>query len=285
MMTEQPLVSIGLPCYNRPESLKKAIECILNQTYTNLELIISNDASPNPAVKPMLDEFAKRDQRIRLYHQPIDLQVYGNYYFVQEQATGKYFMYMQDDDLWEPESIELLVQNLEQNPQNEFVIAKSEYIDEQGKSWQIFDFTNQNKLTFIFGEKAPFVWMGLWRIDKLRNFDYDGKEVHGKDIIVAAEAIISYPYGYIDKLLYHKTLYHEKASDYINAKPFCHFTMYGNMLKEIATNPHVKNRGWLLILIPASCVGIIRMYSAYLLFQLPVDHWFRSFIRKVYRAL
>ena len=117
----EPLVSVGLPCYNRPEMLRRAIECILNQTYKNLEIIISNDASPNPAVKPMLDEFAARDSRIRLYHQPVDLECYGNYYFVQQQATGPYFMYAQDDDWWEPEFVELLVDNLENHPENAFV--------------------------------------------------------------------------------------------------------------------------------------------------------------------
>lgn len=283
-MFEQPLVSVGLPCYNRPESLRRSIECILNQTYKNIEFIISNDASPNPLIKPMLDEFAMKDNRIRLFHQKTDLKCYGNYFFVQQQATGKYFMYMQDDDIWEPDAIELMVGNLERNPENAVVLARSQYIDEQGKMWQEFRFDNQNLITFIFGEKAPFVWMGLWRTELLQLFDWTEAETHGKDIIVGTEALLSYPFGYVDKLLYYKTLYHDKALQYVTDKPFCHFELYGTMLYRIAVSKHVKHKSWLIILVPAACLGIVRMYLAAALFTLPLDHWFRRYVRKVMRG-
>lgn len=121
----EPLVSVGLPCYNRPEMLKRAIDCMLNQTYKNIELLISNDCSPNPEVYRLLDEYAAKDSRIRLWHQPVDLAVYGNYYFVQSHATGPYFMYLQDDDWWEPDSIELMVKDLEAHPDNALSIGRS----------------------------------------------------------------------------------------------------------------------------------------------------------------
>ena len=69
----EPLVSVGLPCYNRPETLKRAIDCMLNQTYRNIELLISNDCSPNPEVYRLLDEYAAKDTRVKVWHQPVDL--------------------------------------------------------------------------------------------------------------------------------------------------------------------------------------------------------------------
>jgi glycosyltransferase involved in cell wall biosynthesis len=276
-----PLVSVGMPVYNRLPQTKRAIESILNQTYKNLEIIISNDCSPNPEMYKMLDEYASKDSRIRLFHQPIDLECYGNYWFVQKTATGKYFMYGQDDDWWEPEFIELLVDNLEKNPENAFALSRSRYVDEDGKLWQEFRFDDQGTISFIYGEKSPFVWMGVWRLDRLREFDYTGADVHGKDIIVAAESLLSYPFGYVDKLLYSKTLYHEKAQKYVKDKPWCHFEMYGNLLYRVAISKHVKNRGWLVILIPASCVAIVRLYAAQVLFLLPIDHPIRKAVRKV----
>ncbi|MBU4370171.1 glycosyltransferase [Patescibacteria group bacterium] len=43
----QQLVSVGIPTYNRPESLRRTLECITSQTYKNLEIIISDNCSPN----------------------------------------------------------------------------------------------------------------------------------------------------------------------------------------------------------------------------------------------
>jgi len=280
-MTDQPLVSVGMPCYDRPAMLRRAIECILNQTYRNIEFIISNDASPNPEIYKMLDEYAAKDKRIRLFHQPVDLQVYGNYYFVQQQATGKYFFYAQDDDIWEPQFIELLVENLEQHPENAFAICESRYIEVDGKEWQRLKFDNQSLATFIYGEKAPFVWMGLWRTELLRQFDYTDKDEHGKDIIIAAEALMSYPFGYVDKLLYSKTLYHDKARKYIEAKWYCHFQMYGTLLYRIAISKYAKKKWRLVYLTPLACFALARLYAAQILFLLPVNHPIRKAVRGI----
>jgi glycosyltransferase involved in cell wall biosynthesis len=190
-----PLVSVGMPVYNRLEPTRRSIESILNQTYKNLEIIISNDCSPNPEMYKMLDAYALNDSRIRLFHQPVDLQCYGNYWFVQKTATGKYFMYAQDDDWWDSEFIERLVNILEANPDFIFALSRSMYVDDKGNDFQEFAFNNQSLIAFIFGEKAPFVWMGLWRNDKMRQFEYTSDEVHGKDLIIAAEVLLSGPLG------------------------------------------------------------------------------------------
>jgi glycosyltransferase involved in cell wall biosynthesis len=279
---EQPLVSVGLPCYNRPEMLKRAIECILNQTYKNLEIIISNDASPNPYIYEMLDAYAAQDPRIRLFHQKTDLQVYGNYFFVNKEATGKYFMYMQDDDLWELDAIELMVAELEKNPESMLAIGKSAYIEPDGKIWRKFNFRYSNPVVFIFGERIAFLWMALWRRDIMRQFDYDSDDIYGKDIIIMAEAVLSCPFSYIDKLLYYKTIYHDKEKKNVIEDPLCYFRMYGIMLSRIAKSKYVKNKWILLILIPATPIGLIRVYTAKLLFMLPIEHLIRRTVRGGY---
>ena len=284
MKNNQPLVSIGMPVYDRLEPTRRAINSILNQSYKNLEIIISNDCSPLPDMYKMLDEFAAKDPRIKLFHQKVDLQCYGNYYFVQHQATGKYFMYGQDDDWWDEDYIKKLVDNLEKNTDNAFALAHSFYVTPDGKKWQEFRFDNQNVISFIFGEKNPFVWMGLWRTDLIRQFDYTRDEQHGKDIIIAAEVLLSYPFGYVDNTTYYKTIYHEKARKYIAADRFCHFKMYSSLLYRVATSKYVKRKYLLVVMIPAAMVGIVRLYTASLLFKLPVDHPIRNFVRRIARS-
>ena len=279
-----PLVSVGMPVYNRLDQTRRAINSILNQSYKNLEIIISNDCSPIPEMYKMLDEFAAKDKRIKLIHQPEDLGCYGNYYFVQHHATGEYFMYAQDDDWWNSDYIEKLVINLENNPQNAFALSHSFYVETNGKLWHDFRFDNQNILSFIFGEKNPFVWMSLWRTKELRKFDYTKDEQHGKDIIIAAEALMSYPFGYVDETYYYKTIYHDKAMQYIKSDTFCHFKMYGSLLYRVVTSKYAKRKYLIVIMIPAAVVGIVRLYTAYLLFKLPVDHPIRNFVRKIARS-
>jgi glycosyltransferase involved in cell wall biosynthesis len=282
-MEETPLVSVGMPVYNRLESTRRAIECILNQTYKNLEIIRSNDASPNPEMYEMLDEYAAKDSRIVLYHQPVDLQCYGNYAFVQYVSTGEFFMYAQDDDIWDPEFIELLLETLVKNPERAFALSASKYIDADGKDWQEFRFNNQSGMRFIFGEKAPFVWMGLWRNELMRQFDYTFDEAHGKDIIIAAEVLLSYPYGYVDKMMYSKTIYHDKAMKYITSNPLCHIQMYSSMIHRIATSKYVKNKSILVVMIPLAVIATIRNYMAMLVLAIPVEHPIRGAARRVYR--
>src|SRR5512137_1289547 len=180
MTDNQPLVSVGMPCYDRPEMLRQAIESIINQTYKNLEILISDDCSPNPEVVRIVDEYAAKDPRIKAYHQTVDLKCYGNYYFVLTHATGKYFMYGQDDDRWTPNLIEECVKVLEANPEIAVAIPRSEYMVD-GKTWQEFRFDNQNLITFIFGEKIPFVWMSVFRLDRMKEFDCTGRSDHGGD--------------------------------------------------------------------------------------------------------
>lgn len=68
-MEQLPLVSVGIPTYNRPQGLRRTLECITGQTYTNIEIIISNNCSPDEEVENVAKEFMKRDDRITYYKQ------------------------------------------------------------------------------------------------------------------------------------------------------------------------------------------------------------------------
>lgn len=109
------LVSIGLPTYNRPESLKKVLEYIIKQTYKNLEIIVSDNNSPNLNIKDIVDGFAITDSRIKFYKQEINIGVLANAEFVLKKATGEYFTWFSDDDWRSPEFIENMVLILEKN--------------------------------------------------------------------------------------------------------------------------------------------------------------------------
>ena len=76
------LVSIAMPIYNRPIEMKRALDSILNQSYSNFELIISNDNSPNPEIDKIVREYAELDNRIKYFKQESSLRTVENYLFV-----------------------------------------------------------------------------------------------------------------------------------------------------------------------------------------------------------
>jgi glycosyltransferase involved in cell wall biosynthesis len=66
---DQPFVSVGIPTYNRPEGLRRTLECITQQTYGNLEIIVSDNGSPGRETEVVVREFRDKDSRIQYFRQ------------------------------------------------------------------------------------------------------------------------------------------------------------------------------------------------------------------------
>ena len=97
-MISQPLLSIGIPTFNRPDGLQQIVLSITQQTYRNLEIIISDNCSTEPEVAQMGEVFSERDRRIQFYQQPKNYGSTNNFKYVFEKATGEYFLWISDDD-------------------------------------------------------------------------------------------------------------------------------------------------------------------------------------------
>ena len=106
----QPLVSVIIPTYNRSELLKRAAESVLNQTFTNLECIIVDDASTDNT-KDIVTEFDD-DRIIYLKHEE-NKHVSAARNTGINRAQGKYVAFLDDDDMWLPTKLERQVQLLE----------------------------------------------------------------------------------------------------------------------------------------------------------------------------
>jgi len=109
----QPLVSIGIPSYNRAEGLRRVLRQVLVQTYKNLEVIVSDDASPDPGVFEVAREFAERDPRVRAIRHDVNLGAVRNHDYCLGAARGKYFAWVHDDDELPAEYVEKCVEALE----------------------------------------------------------------------------------------------------------------------------------------------------------------------------
>lgn len=121
---EQPLVSIGIPTYNRPENLRRTLECATSQTYKNLQIIVSDNASPSDGSEQTVREFMDKDSRISYFKQSKNIGAMLNFQFVLDKAEGKYFSWFADDDLCDKNFVSELVLCMEGDPS--IVLAMSD---------------------------------------------------------------------------------------------------------------------------------------------------------------
>ena len=102
---EFPLVTIGVPTFNRAEGLRRTLDHITKQTYTNLEIIVSDNCSPDGRVEDTVQEFLATDRRIQYFRQSQNRGPSFNFNFVLSQASGRYFMWAADDDYFESSNL------------------------------------------------------------------------------------------------------------------------------------------------------------------------------------
>lgn len=106
---EPPLVTVGIPTYNRPDGLRRALECVSKQSYPNIEIIVSDNASPGDATEKVIDSFVRSDSRVKHFRQAINIGAISNFAFVLTQAKGQLFMWFADDDTCEQTFVAELV--------------------------------------------------------------------------------------------------------------------------------------------------------------------------------
>jgi glycosyltransferase involved in cell wall biosynthesis len=126
-----PSVSIGMPVFNDRRFLSIALDSILSQTYEDFELIISDDTSTDGS-EEICRQYAAKDCRIRYFRQSSNLGISANMIFLLNQATGKYFMWAANDDLWDRDFIQLLVQAHQNNSDAVVAFCPVVFIDEDG---------------------------------------------------------------------------------------------------------------------------------------------------------
>jgi glycosyltransferase involved in cell wall biosynthesis len=97
MRANRPLVSVGLPTYNRADTLRRAIESVLSQDYPSLELIICDNASSD-GTQQMCEEYLRKDNRVIYRRQPTNLGPHENFQRALAESHGEFFMWLGDDD-------------------------------------------------------------------------------------------------------------------------------------------------------------------------------------------
>ncbi|MCM8781781.1 MAG: glycosyltransferase [Candidatus Omnitrophica bacterium] len=129
MFDTLPLISVIMPVHNAENTVKKALNSVLNQTFQNLELIVINDGSTDATLDIISNT---HDPRIKIFSYPHSGVSKSCNYGI-SKAKGKYIAFMDADDLWTQDKLKEQLKALQENPQAAVAYTWTDYIDEDGK--------------------------------------------------------------------------------------------------------------------------------------------------------
>ena len=140
-----PELSIGIPVRNGSKTIRKTLDSILNQTYKNFHVIISDNASNDDTAKICL-EYSQLDSRIMFIQQNEDIGFFKNFPYLLQKSTTKYFIWLAADDYWESDFLKKNIDALENNSSFVASASKIDYYDREIQSNQKIKNTLRSKI-------------------------------------------------------------------------------------------------------------------------------------------
>lgn len=209
----RPLVSIGMPVYNAEQYIKESLNSLLNQSYINFELIISDDASTDNTFS-ICEDFAKKDKRIRFFRQKKTNGFVNNFNFVLKKASAKYFIWAGDDDLWNKNYIKTLLSLHQKYPTISLAFSRFNNIfndkpynriknqlmrNGASRLYYLFHYLNNRNLSYFYGMHKTQI------IKKIEGYQKDSRPFYGSsDFLTIFRVLLEGPAAYTDKLLFLK---------------------------------------------------------------------------------
>jgi len=202
-----PKVGFGLPVYNGERFLRVAIESVLAQTFTDFELIISDNASTD-STQEIVRDFARRDPRIRYVRNTHNIGVAQNFNQAFTQSTAPYFRWIAHDDYLEPQWLAACVRILDERPE---VVLAHTYVNRVDRNGQIFgkkpmefrvrhERPSERFAAVVRDREGSGVW-GLMRSDVLRTTPLHGS-YPGSDTVFVAEMALRGRFAFHEEYLF-----------------------------------------------------------------------------------
>lgn len=130
----KPLVSVVLTSYNQKKKLERAFNSLINQTYDNLEIIISDDCSTDGISQDYIKLLkSKYPEKVRIHLQEQNVGIPKNKNTGLRMTRGKYITYLDGDDFYYPQKIENEIKILEKNPDIDVVYSNFNIVNEDGR--------------------------------------------------------------------------------------------------------------------------------------------------------
>jgi len=129
-MVEDSLVSIAMSSYNGERFIQEQIDSILDQSYSNLELIITDDGSSDKTIE-IIKNYQKNDRRIKLYQNEVNLGFVQNFGKAISLCTGDYIALADQDDFWKKDKLKTFIEKIGDNV---LIYSDALLVDEHAES-------------------------------------------------------------------------------------------------------------------------------------------------------
>lgn len=235
-------VSIVIPVYKVEKYVDNCIDSIIKQTYSNLEVLLVDDGSPDMCPQKC-DCWAAKDSRIRVIHQN-NMGVSAARNRGIGYLTGDYLLFVDSDDWIAEEMVETLVKKIEALPEIDAVFCGYTEVNEDGKKIRIVEPNHAKRVCrdegvkSIFGEYGTFLWNKMFRVELLKeNSLFDLELKIGEDELWMINILKSARNIYLisEPLYFYRRRLEGVSNDYsLNSKRLSEITAQQRTLMSIA---------------------------------------------------
>jgi tetratricopeptide (TPR) repeat protein len=219
----KPLISIIVPVYNSTEVfLKEMLQSVLDQVYPYWELCIADDASLEPYVRRILEEYAARDQRIKITFRTQNGHISVASNSALKLATGEFITLLDHDDLLTPDALYEVAELLNAHPEADMIYSDEDKINEERElldpyfkpDWCPDLLLSQNYICHLGTYRRKLInQIGGFRIGYEGSQDYD---------LVLRFTEKTNNIFHIPKVLYHWRVHSASAASGGEAKPYAY---------------------------------------------------------------
>lgn len=201
-----PLVSILLPTYNSEELwLRRCLDSVLSQSYTNWELCIADDASTEPQVRRVLAEYAASDERIKVSWRPQNGHISAASNTALAMARGKLVALLDHDDELHPQALESMVAAFDMHPEWRMAYSDEDKIDTEGRRYDPYFKPDWNP-DLLYGQNC-ISHLGVYEralVDAVGGFRQGFEGSQDWDLALrCAEQLRPEQIGHVPRVLYH----------------------------------------------------------------------------------
>lgn len=165
-LVRQPLISVLMPtCNPNLACFMAAIESVRHQIYPHWELCIADDASTDPAVRPLLERYARDDSRIKVVYKPQNGGISAASNSALELVSGEWVALLEHDDLLTEHALFWVAHSINKNPELQLIYSDEDKLDEAGIrsepyfkcDWNRDLFYSNNLLTHLTVYRADLI--------------------------------------------------------------------------------------------------------------------------------
>ncbi|MGC8979624.1 glycosyltransferase family 2 protein [Caldisericum sp.] len=238
-LSHKPLLSIIMPVYNTPEKfLRRAIESVINQLYPYWELCIVDDASTLPHVKEVLEEYRKKDKRIKVVYRETNGHISEASNTALEIATGEFIVLVDHDDEIPPHALYMVALEINRNPDANIIYSDEDKIDENGNRFDPYFKPDFNYLLFLGQNMIGH--LGVYRTSLVKDLGGFRKGFEGAQdwdlALRIVEIVPEHTVRHIPFILYHRRVLERSTASGIQTKPYVREAQYK------VVSEHLKRR-------------------------------------------